>query len=175
MPSFAVTPTREASKVGSHSSWRTTLSRSRCSVVVRVMVIALLLHQTFEQRAFRTGCRETLSVARRAARRTRKFPRQARSFPQTAARSVAGRDRVGETELLDPIADLIAIHAEKACRLRLIAAGAPQRLHHQTAFQLLETHPRRRQVEDVAARGGRRQGAEIADVEPAVLAQQHRP
>src|SRR4051794_30948518 len=62
--------------------------------------------------------------------------------------------RSGQRELLDPVADLIAVQAEQGAGARLIATRAAQRLHDQAAFELLEVDAGCRQLEHVDA--GRR-------------------
>jgi Histidine kinase-, DNA gyrase B-, and HSP90-like ATPase len=43
-----------------------------------------------------------------------------------------------EAELLDPIANLIAIEAQERCRPGLFPATSAKRLHHEASFELLQ-------------------------------------
>ena len=50
-----------------------------------------------------------------------------------------------EPELLDAIADLIAVHSQQRRCLGLVPPAALERLHHQRTLQLLQVDPARRQ------------------------------
>ena len=58
-----------------------------------------------------------------------------------------------QAELLDAIANLIAMQTEERGRPRLVAAGAFERLHHQALLHFLEVHAFGRQLEPAVARG----------------------
>src|SRR5262245_51098791 len=95
-----------------------------------------------------------------------------------ARRALLPRDRVGalERELLDPIADLVAIEAQERGGLGLVPAGAFERLNHQRPLELLEVETGGRQL-DLAAKPDATDGAargEVLDREHRVLRQQHR-
>jgi len=52
---------------------------------------------------------------------------------------LAGRGLLGgQAELLDPVADLVAVDAEELGRLRLVAAGAVERLGQQLTLDVIE-------------------------------------
>jgi len=60
----------------------------------------------------------------------------------------------GEAELLDAIADLIAVEAQQRGGAGLVAAGARERLLDQAALELVEPNARRRQLEVLRHRPG---------------------
>src|SRR5688572_28945930 len=78
-----------------------------------------------------------------------------------------------ETEFLDAVPDLVAVDAEKLCRLGLISVRALERLDEQLAFDLLEVETLRLQLE---RGGGDRagQGGEIVGYEALAIVEQHR-
>ena len=55
-----------------------------------------------------------------------------------------------ELELLDTVADLIAIDAQQGCRARLVPTAALERLHHKRPFELLEIDAMRGQLHPLA-------------------------
>src|SRR5687768_5019433 len=81
--------------------------------------------------------------------------------------------RGGEAELLDPIADLVAIQPEHRAGFGLIAAAAPQRLDQQAALELLQIDTGRGQLELVPGADRRGQRGEIAGIEAIAIGQEH--
>src|SRR6185369_10078835 len=76
-------------------------------------------------------------------------------------------DRLFELELLDAVADLVAVQAEHAGGLGLVPSAPFERLDHQRAFELLEIDARRRQVDLFGqARGGGRSHREVRKRQP---------
>jgi len=67
-----------------------------------------------------------------------------------------------EVELLDSVADLVAVQAEQRRRARLVPAGPLERLDDQRAFELFEIDARRRQFDAVVE--ARRAGAAEREV-----------
>ena len=55
-----------------------------------------------------------------------------------------------ELELLDPIANLIAVQPQKARGFRLVPAGSLERLHEERTLQLLEVDAAGRQLDSIA-------------------------
>src|SRR5436853_4698935 len=86
------------------------------------------------------------------------------TFPRNPRR--LGLDR--EPELFDPVPDLISIDAEELTRLRLIAAGALERLHEQLPLDFVEADPVLRQLE-FGWRDRPRERREVARLQPFVL------
>src|SRR5687768_6401927 len=78
----------------------------------------------------------------------RRRPRHGAARPPAMRRRSPRGDR-RETELLDSIADLIAVQSEERAGFGLVAAASLERLDHQAALELFEIDARRRQPEYV--------------------------
>src|SRR5690349_168731 len=73
-----------------------------------------------------------------------------------------------QSELLDPVAHLIAIDTEQTSRVGLIPVGAIQRLQKEIAFDLFEIEPVGRQLEAGRTRPAR-QRRKVLGGQPFVL------